>query len=170
MLEIISKLLNPPEFKITIPIPLSTLNDFIITAIEGGSNYWYLFGEEATKQIEKYMGVCVPEIHGQLTADFLADKAIKPDVKNAGTTFYGTFSEAVLVAVISGEAIKVHDVLDVAGPPVGILSIESIERGFNKMVEDKRPELYKLLDGEDYDANDADVVFQYITLGEIVYG
>jgi len=135
-------------------IPLKTLNDFIITAIEGGSNYWYLIHSKSNSIIRKYVGKYVPEIHGD------------------ETFFMKCFSEAILPAVMDGNTLEIFDLEDPDGLPVGKLSMASIQHGINMMAKEGRPELAKLTDSdnEDFDAGDADVVFQYITLGEIVYG
>lgn len=133
-------------------INLQGLQDLITTALEGGSNYWYLLNREATDKIRKYKGRYVPEIHG--------DNEI---------SFFKTLTEAFLVAVMEGEVIPIHDAED-EDEKIGEVSIASIKKGLEKMQADKRTELNYLLGGEDYDAGDADVVFQYIALGELVYG
>lgn len=133
-------------------ISLPKLNDIITTAVEGGSNYWYLFNEKADKIIRAYKGKQVPEIHE--------------------TCFYGTFSEAILPAIMAGEQIPVHDIEE-SEEQIGILSLENLQTRLQKMADDKRSELefiYEDSDDDDYDASDADVIFQYLCLGEIVYG
>lgn len=141
--------------KITIEreINLQLLNDAIITAVEGGSNYWYLFKEPACDIIEKYKGKYIPEIHGENGA------------------LVWCFSESILPAIMAGETIPIHDIEEEEGGPVGHLSLAKLKYGIAKMATDNRSELNCLFDENQIaDANDADVIFQYICLGEIVYG
>jgi len=141
------------QVMLTVEVSLRMLNDMIITAIEGGSNYWYLLKEKATAQIQKYEGKFIPEIH---------------DNKD---TFFGAFAEAILPAVIGGEVIEIHDIEDPDGQPIGKLSWESIKKGIHEMSKNHPLVLALLINPEsDFDAADADAIFQYIILGEIVYG
>lgn len=129
-------------FKTEKEVNLENLNDIIITAIEGGSNYWYFLDREACKIIDQ----------------------------NRGTPANLCFSEGILPAIMAGEEIPVHDIEDAGNPPLGHLSLLSIKSGIEKMMKDGRPEVNILFDEEpDYDAGDADVIFQYFVMGEIVF-
>jgi hypothetical protein len=49
---------------------------------------------------------------------------------------------------------------------LGVVSLESLKTGINKMIADKRTEVDLLFNEDaDYDAGDADVIFQYIVMG-----
>ena len=122
-------------------IDMDMLNDVIVSAIEGGSNYWYFIAEEAYKTIKKYQkdGKC--------------------------------FSESILPAILAGEKIDIHD-LEEQDEVIGTISLETLQERLQKMADDCRPEIsiiYQYSD-DDYDANDADVIFQYLCMGEIVFG
>ena len=135
-------------------IPLQTISDMITTAVEGGSNYWYLFNEESSSQIRKYKGVYDPALHD----------------KNQ-EYFYGTLAEAIITAIYNGEYLKVHDIED-EKEVLGVLSEESIKIGVENMVTDECYHLLNILCGVDgnWDAADADAIFQYFVLGKVVYG
>lgn len=160
----LNKVMN--ELVIEKKISLYKLNDIIITAIEGGSNYWYFISPHAEAIINCHRFQKIAE----------DGAVIEVPEKNC-------FSEAILPAVLSGKSIDIHDVEEVADTgdeeelwpaPIGKLSYESIYNGIKAMEKDNRPELKALYYGDDsdseYDADTADVIFQYITLGEIVYG
>lgn len=82
------------------------------------------------------------------------------------------FAIALLDAVIDGMEIPLYDVNDGSfDQKIGTLSLTRIMDGINNMIKD--PVNSKFLENilnETYDAADADCVFQYLTLGEIVYG
>jgi hypothetical protein len=138
------------EITINTKVNQSVLSDMIVSAIEGGSNYWYFFHNKACDAINKHR---------------------KTFERNGKVSYEGTFSESILAAVTAGEKIPVHDIEDPDGSAIGELSLDSLHAGFAKMQADGRCELNLLFDAEaDYDAEDADVIFQYITLGELIYG
>jgi hypothetical protein len=108
--------------------PEQDVIDAVITALEGGSNYWYFL----------------------------------PDVSMVEKDSNYALSERILRAVIfKGECISVTDAetTDVLGE----ISIESIERGI-ELYEEEREEFDAAMD-----ADEADCLFQYIVMGEIVY-
>lgn len=124
----------------------SVRNDLIIDAIEGGSNYWYLFGIDSDNIIRKYIGVR-KDFHG----DF----------------FYSTFSEAIMTAVVEGDEIPVYDIE--TREMLGKLSLKSIEEGEEKMYAD-HPQHFGDILCENNDAITADVWFQYCVMGELIFG
>jgi hypothetical protein len=140
--------------QVKINIPLAHLNDIIICALEGGSNYWYLLKEDATEILDRWKGKYNPLIHGD-NLDL----------------FYGYRVEAVLPAILAGEKIPIHDDEDPDGDVIGYFSLENLRRGLEIMAE-KYPEFLRIVLDEDcdYDAGDADAIVQLLTLGEIVYG
>jgi hypothetical protein len=122
----------------------NALNDILITALEGGSNYWYLLKDEACDILSQYR------------------------LDNDGCKRCP--SERMLPAIIAGEKIPIHDCED-PDHILGEVSLESLKIGINKMIADKRTEVDLFFNEDaDYDANDADVIFQYIVMGEIVFG
>ena len=138
------------QIKVMVEISLIQLNGIIITAVEGGSNYWYEFNQ-AFEVIKEYKGKYFPEIHGE------------------PSHFHGCTSEAILVAVLHGEVFPIDDIEEQT--TVGELSIDRIQKGMELLQKNDPKRFSILLNTEmDYDAEDADVIFQYICLGEVVYG
>ena len=118
------------------------LENIFVTAIEGGSNYWYFINEENHEKMRR---------------------AVPPEKERA-------FSVALFRAVYDEALdIDVHDVEDTE-EKIGTLSIRSMfERLDNLMKdEDYRWALFAEIE-EQGDAISSDVVFQYLTMGEVVY-
>jgi hypothetical protein len=127
--------------KVTLEVKEQNILDTIITAIEGGSNYWYFLSDDAMDTVRLH----VPY-----------DEC--PYI-----------SEALGIAVMKGAAVPINDAED-EETVLGILTKESIAEGLQKAGEDGREELSMLLEDEITDANDSDVLFQYFVLGEITFG
>lgn len=126
--------------------------DVFVTAIEGGSNYWYYILD-------------VP-------------KEITYMVKEEGIAF----SEACGKHVLNGGDLTIYDVEEVGDmedvdndyaqdkpKPLGTINMDSLLDAINIMKRDY-PERYESIIMDEYDAEDADVFFQIATMGEIVYG
>jgi signal-transduction protein with cAMP-binding, CBS, and nucleotidyltransferase domain len=126
--------------ELKVSLSMKDIEAIFVTAIEGGSNYWYLLKEDSIESIRLYV-----------------TKEENPYL-----------SEAFGQAVMKGASVAVYDLED-EDELLGIVTKESIIEGLQKALEDKRDEVSKVLN-EDYDAGDADVLFQYMVLGEIVYG
>lgn len=81
-------------------------------------------------------------------------------------------SECILKAVLGGREVDVYDIeghdLD---NPIGKLSIRTMSHRLSLLMnsEPHKHALIKMMRG-DYDAIDADIVFQYLALGEVIYG
>jgi hypothetical protein len=117
------------------------LNDILITAVEGGSNYWYLLKDEACDILRKYK------------------------------TLNNCPSERFLPAILADEKIPIHDIEEPDDEPLGYLSLENVKRGIITMIQDNRSEVDILFNEDaDLDAYDADVIFQYLVMNEIVFG
>ena len=101
----------------------------IVTALEGGSNYWYN----------------------------LPDLSMVDRVKGKSQ------SENIALSALNGKAIPVNDLED-EDEHLGDLSAENIERGIKLFIEDGRE-----FDAG-IDADEADVLFQFMVMGEIVFG
>lgn len=80
-------------------------------------------------------------------------------------------AEYVLQAVLDGIDIDVYDVESDDDEPIGTISIKTMNDRIEKLRNDEgyKQALVNMMT-ENYDANDADVVFQYIALGEVIYG
>ncbi len=120
------------------------LSDLLVTALEGGSNNWYLIKEESDAKVRKYAGVKHPQ--NQMNC----------------------FSEWLFVALDKGEEIQIHDCED-EDNLLGILTRQSMSKAAH-LLQDKYPTIYENILEEDCDAGDADIFFQLAVMGEVVYG
>jgi hypothetical protein len=115
--------------------------DLIVTALEGGSNYWYFLSDAAVSIVEK------------------------------ATWHYkkGTpFSIRFWVAIKNGAVIPIHDAED-EKTKIGEISLASIEKG-EQLLADKHFHYLSDILTENGDAATGDAWFQYCSLGELVYG
>lgn len=127
--------------KIEFEIDDSVLEDVFVTAIEGGSNYWYFLSDEAVRLIRK----SVP----------------KEEESH--------ISVATFKAVMKGVEVPIHDAFD-EEEQVGLISLKTMAERLSKLAtSDERHHLLAHIE-ENGDADSADVVFQYLALGEVVYG
>ena len=126
----------------TIEIPDQVIIDMIITALEGGSNYWYYLPDITMVTGERRVPL----------AERIAQQCL------AGTAVIPVYDK--------------DDIDEDTGFPMegkeklGDLSKENIERAALTYCQNE----HAISDDLDYDANDADVLFQYIILNDIVYG
>lgn len=127
--------------KITaLQIDYETLENIIVTAFEGGSNYWLdLRREEFDDKLVKYPNL--------------------------------SFSERVAKSIWEDTSlvINVYDVEDEDGESIGSFCLEDFNQAFVKASEEF-PYALSAFVSEDYDAADADIIFQLAALKEVVYG
>ena len=118
------------------------LENVFVTAIEGGSNYWYMIsGKNRRKVREK-----VP------------------------TKVDPCFSTALLSAVIDHEVeVDFHDQED-PQTEIGTLSLKTMEERLEKLRADESYKwALEAEEEENGDAESSDIVFQYLVMGEVVY-
>jgi hypothetical protein len=118
------------------------LENVFVTALEGGSNYWYWIDSDSIRKVRELM----------------------PDKKNT------PLSVAIFKAVIEYQmTIPVYDAetKDV----IGALNPISVATRLEHLANDAN---YKwALENEleeNGDANSSDIIFQYLVMGEVVYG
>ena len=127
--------------KIEFEIEDSVLEDIFVTAIEGGSNYWYFLSNDAVRLIRK----AVP-------------REEEP-----------CLSVATFKAVMKGTIIPINDVEN-EDEVIGLISLKAMADRLSKLAtSDNREHLLAHIEGNG-DADSADVVFQYLAMGEVVYG
>lgn len=127
--------------KIEFEIDDSVLEDVFVTAIEGGSNYWYFLSDEAVRLIRK---------------------AVPREEESC-------LSIATFKAVMRGVEVPIHDAFD-EEEQVGLISLDTMAERLSKLATSgERHHLLAHIE-ENGDADSADVVFQYLALGEVVYG
>lgn len=127
--------------KIEFEIDDSVLEDVFVTAIEGGSNYWYFLSDDAVRLIRK---------------------AVPKEEESC-------LSIATFKAVMKGVEVPIHDAFD-EEEQVGLISLKTMAERLSKLATSgERHHLLAHIE-ENGDADSADVVFQYLALGEVVYG
>ena len=127
--------------KIQIELDESVLEDVFVTAIEGGSNYWYFLSDDAVRLIRK----AVP-------------REEEPCI-----------SVATYKAVMRGVEVPIHDAED-EEEQIGLISLETMQDRLQALINSgDKWALDRHMD-EEGDADSADVVFQYLAMGEAVYG
>ena len=131
------------EFKITTNVPREVLENVCVTALEGGSNYWYHLSSDAVKLIRR----AVPK----------NDDAY--------------LSTAILKAVLDHNVeVPINNAED-EEEVLGYLSKKTIQERLQKLYQDDSScwALQNELKGEG-DGDSSDVVFQYLVMGEVIFG
>ena len=130
------------EIKIETIVPREVLENICITSLEGGSNYWY----------------------------YLSSNAIKI-IRNAVPKSVDSYlSTAILKAVLDHNVeVPINDVED-EEEILGYLSAKTLQERIQALANsDDSWALHNELK-EEGDASSSDIVFQYMVLGEVVYG
>jgi hypothetical protein len=121
-------------------IERQVLEDIFVTALEGGSNYWYYLSEEAIKLIRD----AVP-------------KSEDPYL-----------STAILKAIEKGVEVPINDAED-EEEVIGIISLKTMQERLQKLSRSGNSDALMAHINEEGDADSADIVFQYLAFGEIVF-
>lgn len=129
------------EITINQKIDRQVLEDIFVTALEGGSNYWYYLSEEAIKLIRK----AVP-------------KSEDPYL-----------STAILKAIEKGVEVPINDAED-EEEVIGTISLKTMKERLQKLADSKNRDALVSHINENGDGDSADIVLQYLAFGEIVYG
>ena len=127
--------------KIQIEIDDSVLEDVFVTAIEGGSNYWYFLSEDAVKLIRK---------------------AVPREEESC-------LSVATFKAVMKGVNLPINDVEN-EEDIIGWISLETMADRLSELATSGNKWALQAHMNEEGDSESADIVFQYLTMGEVVYG
>ena len=127
--------------KIQIEIDDSVLEDVFVAAIEGGSNYWY---------------------HLSINAVCLIRDAVPREEESC-------LSVATFKAVMKGVEVPIHDAEDIE-EQIGLISLETMADRLSKLATSDDKWALQAHMNEEGDSESADVVFQYLALGEVVYG
>jgi hypothetical protein len=151
--EVMSK---STEVEVKIPVPARRLLDLLVTALEGGSNYWYTIPQDRIRYAE-----------GLTLADF------EPNGKCA---LGGDYHPLELIPFTPGCALPIRDKMAVpdieyaeeATEPLW-LDLEAIHRGTQAMAMKHPRHFYDFIQ-ESEDACTADVWLQCCLFGEAVYG
>jgi hypothetical protein len=130
------------EIEVSLTISRDTLENIFITALEGGSNYWYFLPNKTVKLVRRL----VPKENDEC------------------------LSTAIFKAVFDLDAtLSVHD-LENPDEEIGLLRAETMAKRIGELLKDEsyRKALLAEMNG-DGDVNTSDIVFQYITIGEVMF-
>ena len=133
---------NQMEIKIIQGVKREVLEDIFVTALEGGSNYWYYLPEESIKAIRK----AVPKEEDPYLSTAILKAILDHDVKIAVND---AENEDEVIGVITRGTMQAR---------LQLLSDSNERWALERHMR------------EEGDAGSADVVFQYLTMGEVVYG
>ena len=123
-------------------ISRNTLENIFVTALEGGSNYWYAISSETKR-------------------------AIREVVSREEDPY---FSTALFTAVMDRDlAVDIHDA-EYNETVLGTLTLDNIKDRLQKLADsdDAQHLMDELM--ETGDAITSDVCFQYMVMGEIIFG
>lgn len=121
-------------------IDYDSFEGMIVTALEGGSNYWYMV------DIDNSVGI-----------KFYAVDPRPSSVKIADALYNNEYSSVTILDAEDEEE------------TLGTLTYQSVRKSLESFPKDYQWALDNVLNG-DYDADDADVVFQVLVMGDVVYG
>jgi len=130
------------EIKIIQGVKREVLEDIFVTALEGGSNYWYFLPEESIKAIRK----AVPKEEDPYLSTAILKAILDHDVK---VPINDAEEEDEVIGVITRGTMQAR--------------LQLLADSSNKWALEKHMR-------EEGDADSADIVFQYLTMGEVVYG
>ncbi len=129
------------------------LIDLFITALEGGSNYWYYI-----KHIPRDVLYAINHM-GSSGSDAIANYLM-----DGGKIYFYDIEEVDVHD--DSDALSVED--DDKGY-LGYVDLDTILEGITLLKRDY-DDIYERIIDEQYDANDADVFLQLCVMGEVVYG
>jgi hypothetical protein len=130
------------EIKIIQGVKREVLEDIFVTALEGGSNYWYYLPEDSIASIRK----AVPKSEDPYLSTAILKAILDHDVK-----------------VAINDAENEDEV-------VGIITRGTMQARLQLLADSKSKWALEAHIKEEGDAESADVVFQYLAMGEVVYG
>jgi len=141
------------ELKMDVSIPLEAIEEVLVTALEGGIGYWgYLDGEDVDVIIKWF------------------NEKLKSHELNRDSSIHYKWMDAMFKGC--PHKIAVYDVEeDENEEPLGYLSMENIGKGLQLAMRNY-PKIYAqhFPEYNDGDVVSADVLFQLMVMGDVVYG
>jgi hypothetical protein len=124
-------------------IPRQVIEDVFVTALEGGSNYWYWLSDESIVKIRK---------------------AVPSDVDPY-------LSTAITKAILDhGVEVGINDA-ESEDEELGVISRETMYERLKNLSEDEAYQwAFEQEMNEEGDASSSDVWMQYMAMGEVVFG
>lgn len=130
------------EIKIIQGVKREVLEDIFVTAIEGGSNYWYFLPDSSIKKIRKAVSKEEDPYLSTAILKAILDHNVKVPINDAE-------NEDEVIGVITRGTMQAR--------------LQLLADSSNKWALERHIK-------EEGDAESADIVFQYLTMGEVVYG
>lgn len=131
------------RIKIEKEIPRQVLEDIFVTAIEGGSNYWYFLSDEAVAKIRKAVSVDSEPYLSIAISKAILDFGVDVPINDAE-------NEDEVLGTISKETMQDR------------LQLLSDDAQYKYALESEL--------NEEGDAYSSDIVFQYLSFGEVIFG
>ena len=128
--------------EIKINLSREVLEDIFVTALEGGSGYWCYLPEHSIKAIRK----AVPKSEDPYLSTAILKAILDHDVK-----------------------VSLNDTED-EDEVVGVITKSTMQPRLQLLAESKQKWALDAHLKEEGDAESADVIFQYLAMGEVVYG
>ena len=130
------------EIKIIQGVKREVLEDVFVTAIEGGSNYWYFLSDHAIAKIRR----AVPKEEDECISTAILKAILDHDVK-----------------------VEINDA-DNEDEVIGVITRGTMQARLQLLAESPNKWALDAHIKEEGDADSADIVFQYLTMGEVIYG
>ena len=130
------------EIVLKIPVKTEVLEDVFVTALEGGSNYWYFLSDEAIAKIR----AAVSKEEDEYLATAMLKAILEHDVQ-----------------------IAVNDAEN-EDEVIGVISKSTIQPRLQELVNSEYKWALEAHMSEHGDADSADIVFQYLAMGGVIYG
>ena len=128
--------------EVKINISREVLEDVFVTALEGGSNYWYFLPDHSIEAIRR----AVPKEEDPYLSTAILKAILDHDVK-----------------------IAVNDADD-EDEVIGVITKGTMQTRLQMLADSPNKWALDAHIKEQGDADSADIVFQYITMGEVIYG
>lgn len=128
--------------EIKINVSREILEDVFVTALEGGSNYWYYLPADSIIAIRK----AVPKSEDPYLSTAILKAILDHDVK-----------------------VPINDVEN-EDEVIGVITRGTMQARLQLLSDSNERWALEAHMREEGDAGSADVVFQYLTMGEVVYG
>lgn len=131
------------RIKIEKEIPRQVLEDIFVTAIEGGSNYWYFLSDDAIAKIRKAVSVESEPYLSIAISKAILDFGVNVPINDAD-------NEDEVLGTISKETMQDR------------LQLLSDDAQYKYALESEL--------NEEGDAYSSDIVFQYLSFGKVIFG
>jgi hypothetical protein len=130
------------EIKIIQGVKREVLEDVFVTAIEGGSNYWYFLSDHAIAKIRR----AVPKEEDECISTAILKAILDHDVK-----------------------VEINDADD-EDEVIGVITRGTMQSRLQLLSDSPNRWALEAHIKEVGDAESADIVFQYLAMGEVIYG